>query len=638
MPKRQSGRSRCWQVTAWPGAWLLRCYAFLLLVRLANAHSDSELQTVRLQLKWRHQFQFAGYYAAVHKGFYHQAKLKVEIQEARPGLNPVDSVLKGQCDFGVYGTELVRYRAAGIPVVALAAVFQHSPALLVSRRDQQIQQIRDLAGKLIYMEPDNADLQALLSSHGLETNHYLNPYSPDSHDFSVDRLLRGEVDAMFVYTSDLFSLTNAGLPYLVFSPREAGIDFYGDILFTTERTVTADPQVVRAFREATIRGWEYAMAHPGEMIQLIRDHYCPGREVGQLEFEAMALRSEVAADFIEPGYMSPARWQTIIDTYARLGLLRGEVDLDRFIYDPEPQGLSAAYVRHMIATAVLAGIAIAAALRYRKLGRQLAAENRKRQHTEAALRKQVDDHRRVAESVEALANLGLKLSAVHTAKEAAEIIMGVADRVFGWDSCRLDLYSRENNRLYQILIKDSLDGQRVEFPSTYKHHHPPPLTQQVINHGAKLILRDPKTFLPGATPFGDELRPSASLMFVPIRNGAEVRGIATIQSYTPDAYTQEDLASFQALADHCGGALERLRVQDEREQLIQQLQGALAQVRTLRGLLPICAQCKKIRDDHGYWNQVEVYVRDHSHANFTHSICPDCARHLYPEICDDAEA
>ncbi len=70
---------------------------------------------------------------------------------------------------------------------------------------------------------------------------------------------------------------------------------------------------------------------------------------------------------------------------------------------------------------------------------------------------------------------------------------------------------------------------------------------------------------------------------------------------------------------------DRRRAQQERERLIQSLQAALAHVKTLSGLLPICSSCKKIRDDHGYWTQVEVYVKAHSGAEFTHGICPECA-------------
>jgi len=74
---------------------------------------------------------------------------------------------------------------------------------------------------------------------------------------------------------------------------------------------------------------------------------------------------------------------------------------------------------------------------------------------------------------------------------------------------------------------------------------------------------------------------------------------------------------------------ERRRAAEERERMIVELTEALANVKTLRGLIPICASCKKIRDDKGYWSQVEVYVRDRSEAEFSHGICPDCMKKLY---------
>ena len=76
---------------------------------------------------------------------------------------------------------------------------------------------------------------------------------------------------------------------------------------------------------------------------------------------------------------------------------------------------------------------------------------------------------------------------------------------------------------------------------------------------------------------------------------------------------------------------ERNQHEEEREKLIYSLKESLAKVRALSGLLPICASCKKIRDDKGYWNQIEAYIRDHSEAEFSHGICPDCSKKLYPE-------
>jgi len=77
---------------------------------------------------------------------------------------------------------------------------------------------------------------------------------------------------------------------------------------------------------------------------------------------------------------------------------------------------------------------------------------------------------------------------------------------------------------------------------------------------------------------------------------------------------------------------ERRRTEAEREQIIRELQEALGNVKTLRGMLPICAYCKKIRDDAGYWNKIESYLSSHSRAEFSHSICPDCRQQHFPEF------
>jgi len=82
---------------------------------------------------------------------------------------------------------------------------------------------------------------------------------------------------------------------------------------------------------------------------------------------------------------------------------------------------------------------------------------------------------------------------------------------------------------------------------------------------------------------------------------------------------------------------ERQRAEAEREQLIGQLQEALANIKTLRGLIPICAACKKIRDDTGYWNQLEGYLHTHTEAEFSHGICPECVRRLYPDLADEMD-
>jgi hypothetical protein len=81
-----------------------------------------------------------------------------------------------------------------------------------------------------------------------------------------------------------------------------------------------------------------------------------------------------------------------------------------------------------------------------------------------------------------------------------------------------------------------------------------------------------------------------------------------------------------------GEIAERTRAQQDRERLIAELQDTISTVRTLSGLLPICSSCKKIRDDQGYWNHIERYISKHSRAEFTHGLCPECAKRLYPNL------
>ncbi len=83
---------------------------------------------------------------------------------------------------------------------------------------------------------------------------------------------------------------------------------------------------------------------------------------------------------------------------------------------------------------------------------------------------------------------------------------------------------------------------------------------------------------------------------------------------------------------------ERKQLEDERKKMIEQLNETLSRVKTLSGLLPICASCKKVRDDQGYWQKLETFVHEHSQAEFSHSICPDCMETLYPQYVKPKDA
>ncbi|HWW01463.1 MAG TPA: PAS domain S-box protein [Candidatus Acidoferrum sp.] len=175
----------------------------------------------------------------------------------------------------------------------------------------------------------------------------------------------------------------------------------------------------------------------------------------------------------------------------------------------------------------------------------------------------ITERRRIEHRDAAFSKLGQHLSSATCPAEAARIIKSAAEDLFRWDAFTLDLYAGEQDRVYPILNVDTnLAGERFEVGIDGRGHEPSARARRIIGQGGELILREePITMPPGVRPFGDTSRPSASLALVPIRNRTKVIGILSIQSYTTKAYDQRDLATLQTLADHCGGALERLRAE-----------------------------------------------------------------------------
>ncbi len=166
-------------------------------------------------------------------------------------------------------------------------------------------------------------------------------------------------------------------------------------------------------------------------------------------------------------------------------------------------------------------------------------------------------------SAVAFSRMGYQLSSATSAKQAAEIISTISEDLLGWDSCWLQLYSEKDDLIYSLVNIDTIDGKRVFVPPAGARKTTE-LHRRIVKSGPELILRDNATaILPGAVSFGNN-RPSASLMFVPIRSVTKVVGILSVQSYTPQAYTQQDLRILQALADQCGGALERIWADEAR--------------------------------------------------------------------------
>lgn len=303
-----------------------------LLGSLLTAHAAEPL---RLQLKWHHQFQFAGYYAALQQGYYADEGLAVEIIEGSADLPPIAQVLTGQADYAIGDSDLLLARLSGKPLVALAAVFQHSPYVLLSLEKSQIKSPKDLLGKRIMLSQDQGALQfkAMLLKQHLDIRQMtLLP-----HTWRLQDLIEGKVDAISAYAMDEpVQLQQRGIQTAVISNQDYGVDFYGDILFTTERETRVHPERVDAFLRATKKGWAYAFNHKQEMAQVIARMSGVaerGLNTDTLLQEANLMVPYVLSEVVPWGKMHSERWQMIANTFARLGLMPTQYSLDGFVYE-----------------------------------------------------------------------------------------------------------------------------------------------------------------------------------------------------------------------------------------------------------------------------------------------------------------
>jgi diguanylate cyclase (GGDEF)-like protein len=342
---------------------------------------------LRLQLKWRHQFQFAGFYAALERGYYREAGFDVTIVPAKPGIDPVDVVLNGGADFGIASSELVLRYAKGDPVVVLATIFQHSPLTLFVRSDADIKTVRDLAGRRVALAPWETEIFAYLNREQLPVERL----QLVQHDYSVNSLVEGRVDALAGYeTDESYYLQQAGWQYRQFTPRSSGVDFYGDTLFSTRAIVTSRPEWAEAFRAASLRGWEYAMSHQEEIAELIHAKYAPDLPVDKLRFEAERMVPLVRTDLVELGHTHVGRWQHIFDVYRELGLVPAGTrpDIRGLIYQtPQPRDLRWLLWVLAVAALVLA-VVIWIARRFYRLS--------------SRLRQQLEENRRLQDELRAL--------------------------------------------------------------------------------------------------------------------------------------------------------------------------------------------------------------------------------------------
>jgi len=299
---------------------------------------------VTLQLRWEHQFQFAGYYAALWEGYYADHGLKVTIE---PGIDESgnvvlapDAVSSGDAEFGVGGVDIILAVDKGQDIKIVSTFFQRSPVVYYMLPNTRFNSIYDLTRlNVARREKDLLDieLQAMLINEGIDPSKYTS--IPKDVVVSYNDLKSGKFDVIPGYLDTIaYQAKLMDEPVKTINPIEFGVDFYGDSLFTSRALASSRPRMVERFRQASILGWKYALENPEEMAQRIADHYYKDARnylefVDFNKFQAERVTELTLYPVVEIGNMNPYRWQNMIDYLSALHLIENDITTEALLFD-----------------------------------------------------------------------------------------------------------------------------------------------------------------------------------------------------------------------------------------------------------------------------------------------------------------
>lgn len=324
--------------------FLLTLFTAVLLNAFPSPALAAPKEKVVLQLRWQHQFQFAGYYVAKARGYYEDEGLDVEIRSAfTPDgkvLSAPEEVAAKRADFGIGATDILMAEDRGKDFVVVASFFQRSPTEFFMLGSTTYRSPADLAKlKIARRKGDLMDIefQAILLREGIDPRSF--PFCQHIGNFQVEDLTSGRYDVVPGYLGTIsYYAVQKGVNLKKIRPIDYGIDFYGDTLFTRRSLAQENPELVEKMRRASIKGWEYALQHPQEVSQMIVDDYYPYAEDKQALLDFNRYQAGQVLQFtlypvVAIGNINPYRFKQMHDTLLGLGLVKNDLDLEDFIFD-----------------------------------------------------------------------------------------------------------------------------------------------------------------------------------------------------------------------------------------------------------------------------------------------------------------
>jgi len=287
---------------------------------------------VKLQLKWTHQAQFAGFYMAQEKGYYAKENIKITFLEGGQDVDIAGSVISGKADFGIVTPEYVlTSRSQGLPLTALAAIYRRSAVVFAAGADSGIVRPSDFKGKTVaavgkggVMEFE-LQLRAMMRKLKIDiTKVNIVTYDPEYASF-----YSGKTDITAAYfTGGIIKMRKKGIKLNLIWPGDYGVNFYSDTIVTTDRLISENPDLVVRFLRATLKGWQDAIEDYREAVAVTLK-YAHVKDSGMQTAMMEAMLPLVHTGEDQIGWMKPEIWHEMYGTLLAQGLLEKPFDVDQ---------------------------------------------------------------------------------------------------------------------------------------------------------------------------------------------------------------------------------------------------------------------------------------------------------------------
>ncbi|GAA4695926.1 ABC transporter substrate-binding protein [Pseudonocardia yuanmonensis] len=289
------------------------------------APENAGAEPVSVVLGWYPTAESGGFYAAEEQGLYAQQGLDVDIRPGGPQVSQTQVVASGRADFGLSdATTVANAKATGIPIVAVAALFQENPVGVMVHADSGAQDWKDLAGRTWYVQTGQLGQEWVKRSQGID-------FTTAAYNGSIATFVHDDAAVQQGWpTNEAYTAQKEGVQTRFLSYASAGYNPYNDVIFTTEDFLRDNPEKVRSFLDATMRGWSAYMSDTAlaEKVNATLQQENPQLDAAANWFAWDAQRQFLTAGdgAAALGSMSAERWSTLVDQMTQLGALKPGLD------------------------------------------------------------------------------------------------------------------------------------------------------------------------------------------------------------------------------------------------------------------------------------------------------------------------